>query len=94
MQVLLCVGSTDVFFFLWVSDSFSLPLTGRDVNKSSVPSFSFSLQALNPPLPPPPLQAATPTGTAVAAAAGMGPRPAAGPTEQTTHPRPQPRPSV
>ncbi|XP_060011833.1 E3 ubiquitin-protein ligase SH3RF1 isoform X4 [Lagenorhynchus albirostris] len=47
---------------------------------------------MNPPLPPPPLQEATPMGAV--AAPGMGSRPVAGPADQTTHSRPQTRPSV
>ncbi|XP_047615697.1 E3 ubiquitin-protein ligase SH3RF1 isoform X2 [Phacochoerus africanus] len=51
------------------------------------PSFTFPSEAPYPAA----LAAASPAG---AAAAGMGPRPAAGPCDQTTHSRPQTRPSV
>ncbi|XP_073661814.1 E3 ubiquitin-protein ligase SH3RF1 isoform X6 [Tursiops truncatus] len=50
------------------------------------------VETMNPPLPPPPLQEATPMGAV--AAPGMGSRPVAGPADQTTHSRPQTRPSV
>ncbi|XP_022450565.1 E3 ubiquitin-protein ligase SH3RF1 isoform X3 [Delphinapterus leucas] len=54
--------------------------------------YPAALSTMNPPLPPPPLQEATPMGAV--AAPGMGSRPVAGPTDQTTHSRPQTRPSV
>nr|XP_030701095.1 E3 ubiquitin-protein ligase SH3RF1 isoform X3 [Globicephala melas] len=54
--------------------------------------YPAALSTMNPPLPPPPLQEATPMGAV--AAPGMGSRPVAGPADQTTHSRPQTRPSV